>query len=207
MIESLSAHTFTLKYTCWIHGLIESLILILPALARQCPQSDTIQRINDIFFELVLPPSVGKETNIFFPPPRILGAFLLLSGSTIRYWCFRELGRHFTFDVALLENHSLVTTGPYSVVRHPSYSGGVLLTTGSILWHATSGSWLIQSRFYTNPIAWVMLIPAIIVTGGSIIVGVVIRPEKEDELLEKEFGKKWEEWARRVPYQLFPGIY
>jgi len=33
------------------------------------------------------------------------------------------------------------------------------------------------------------------------------RSKKEDNMLKKEFGKQWEEWAMNVPYRLFPGIY
>ena len=33
------------------------------------------------------------------------------------------------------------------------------------------------------------------------------RTSKEDMALKKQFGKKWDDWARRVPYSIFPGIY
>ena len=33
------------------------------------------------------------------------------------------------------------------------------------------------------------------------------RMSKEDIELRNQFGKKWDDWAKRVPYSIFPGIY
>ena len=33
------------------------------------------------------------------------------------------------------------------------------------------------------------------------------RTSKEDIALRNQFGKKWDDWAKRVPYSIFPGIY
>jgi protein-S-isoprenylcysteine O-methyltransferase Ste14 len=33
------------------------------------------------------------------------------------------------------------------------------------------------------------------------------RMSKEDIALRNQFGKKWDDWAKRVPYSIFPGIY
>lgn len=57
---------------------------------------------------------------------RILGPFLLgwclvSIGGILRVSCFNALGKHFTYELSLIKGHQLVTTGPYNVVRHPSY--------------------------------------------------------------------------------------
>jgi protein-S-isoprenylcysteine O-methyltransferase Ste14 len=36
---------------------------------------------------------------------------------------------------------------------------------------------------------------------------VLTRMSKEDMALRNQFGKKWDDWAKRVPYSIFPGIY
>lgn len=36
---------------------------------------------------------------------------------------------------------------------------------------------------------------------------VLLRVAKEEQMLKRAFGKQWREWAKRVPYKLFPGIY
>ena len=33
------------------------------------------------------------------------------------------------------------------------------------------------------------------------------RISKEDIELRNQFGKKWDDWVKRVPYSIFPGIY
>jgi len=38
-------------------------------------------------------------------------------------------------------------------------------------------------------------------------VSLLSRAPVEDAELHKTFGTEWEEWASRVPYRLFPGIY
>lgn len=57
-------------------------------------------------------------------------------GFAVRTWAVVTLGRFFTVDVAIREGHALVTTGPFRFVRHPSYTGLVLLFVG---WSLTFG--------------------------------------------------------------------
>ena len=40
------------------------------------------------------------------------------------------LGRLFTFDVAIAEDHRVIDTGPYRYVRHPTYTGSLLSFVG-----------------------------------------------------------------------------
>ena len=35
----------------------------------------------------------------------------------------------------------------------------------------------------------------------------VARMSKEDIALRNQFGRKWDDWAKRVPCSLFPGVY
>ena len=41
----------------------------------------------------------------------------------------------------------------------------------------------------------------------TIIFFTLARTPKEDMALRNQFGKKWDDWAKRVPYSIFPGIY
>lgn len=73
-----------------------------------------------------------RPTYLFF-----LGAFMITLGGCIRYSCFRALGRLFTFEMSIRDEHELITDGPYSVVRHPSYTGALLTLIGIICWHSS----------------------------------------------------------------------
>ena len=35
----------------------------------------------------------------------------------------------------------------------------------------------------------------------------LVRMKKEDAALRNQFGEKWDDWAKSVPYSIFPGIY
>jgi len=67
------------------------------------------------------------------PGPRIwifAGSAILASGSLLRRWCFRTLGRHFTGSVTVTSDQPVIDSGPYRLVRHPSYLGGILMWLG-----------------------------------------------------------------------------
>lgn len=44
-------------------------------------------------------------------------------------------------------------------------------------------------------------------TTSLIIVGLLKRIPKEEEALADKFGAEWKEWAQRVPFRLFWGVY
>jgi protein-S-isoprenylcysteine O-methyltransferase Ste14 len=54
---------------------------------------------------------------------RWLGVGLFAAGGALRIWPVFVLGRRFSGLVAIQPGHTLVTTGVYGVIRHPSYLG------------------------------------------------------------------------------------
>ena len=61
---------------------------------------------------------------------RPLGVALLLLGLALRWWAIIYLGRYFTVNVAIAADHKVVDTGPYRLVRHPSYAGALVAFLG-----------------------------------------------------------------------------
>jgi len=43
----------------------------------------------------------------------------------------------FTFEMSIRKNHKLITSGPYAIVRHPSYVGVILVASGLMLIHGS----------------------------------------------------------------------
>ena len=78
-----------------------------------------------------------------------------------------------------------VTAGPYGVVRHPGYTGTMLTMLGS---GPALGSWL--------GAAPLVLVVALFLR----------RTLNEDRLLRRELGG-YDEYARRVPRRLVPGLW
>ena len=62
--------------------------------------------------------------------PFIVGVLLMVLGSLIRRLCWRTLGEYFTGDIQARTGQPVIRTGPYSLVRHPSYTGGILMHVG-----------------------------------------------------------------------------
>jgi protein-S-isoprenylcysteine O-methyltransferase len=67
------------------------------------------------------------------------GVVLFLAGVALRWYSIFQLGRFFTVDVAIAQKHQLVDSGPYRLIRHPSYTGALLAFVGFGL---ALGSWL-----------------------------------------------------------------
>ncbi len=68
----------------------------------------------------------------------IVGLALLTGGSLLRRHCWRLLGAAFTGDVQARAGQRIVTSGAYTLLRHPSYTAGILMNAGVGL---AMGSW------------------------------------------------------------------
>ncbi|MBK7878370.1 MAG: isoprenylcysteine carboxylmethyltransferase family protein [Planctomycetes bacterium] len=114
------------------------------------------------------------------------GCAAMSVGLVVRWWAVLVLGRFFTVDVAIQSGHELVVRGPYRFVRHPSYTGLVLVLFGvcGVLGSALSAFALLACAL--PPLAW--------------------RIAVEERTLAGRFGVAWSEYARRtkrlVPFVL-----
>ena len=59
-----------------------------------------------------------------------IGVCLSVAGSLLRRHCWRMLGSSFTGDVIVKPNQTVVESGAYRYVRHPSYTAGGLIYLG-----------------------------------------------------------------------------
>lgn len=79
-----------------------------------------------------------------------VGLLLIWSGIALRVWCFQTLGRYFTFTVMTSHDQRVVESGPYRLLRHPSYSAILLILAGIGL---TYGNWLSLAALVVLPLA------------------------------------------------------
>ena len=150
--------------------------------------------------------SLRKIPDMPITSPFLFGTALAIAGGFIRWWCFRTLGQFFTFKLSVRKGHRLVTRGPYGIVRHPSYMGGIVMSIGTVILYGSSTSLLRRSGVIYAPgvkaavgvwMAWRTL-------ALSSYVG---RINQEDEILKSIAGDEWQGWAKAVRYKLLPGVY
>jgi protein-S-isoprenylcysteine O-methyltransferase Ste14 len=135
-------------------------------------------------FLAVLAQRVSAAQLPYTPLILALSLVLLWCGVALRWWCFRTLGRYFTFTVMTSSDQQVITTGPYKFLRHPSYAAMLVALTGIGL---TFGNWL--SLF------------ALLVLAG---LGFINRIRVEEAALAAALGARYTTYAstrkRLVPY-------
>ncbi|KAJ3823922.1 hypothetical protein F5878DRAFT_583248 [Lentinula raphanica] len=193
------------KLICWLAAFVEIFLITTQALGHQALTMSIFRPFGlqvDQSSTKFSSPSVDIHPSIMF----LLGTSLAIAGGYIRHCCYEELGQMFTFEMSIMKDHRLVTTGPYAWARHPAYAGVLLTISGIVILHSASGSCLIGYRASETVVGKGMA--AIYLTLTSMItIGLMKRMPKEDEVLAEKFGQEWREWARRVPFRLFWGIY
>jgi protein-S-isoprenylcysteine O-methyltransferase Ste14 len=117
---------------------------------------------------------------------RWLGVVLFAAGGALRIWPVFVLGRRFSGLVAIQPGHTLVTTGIYRVIRHPSYLGLLVNALG----------WALAFR----SLAGVLL-------AAFTMVPVVARIRSEEALLRSHFGGDYDAFRAQTPWRLVPGLY
>ena len=68
-----------------------------------------------------------------------IGIALALLGLALSSWAYRTLGRSFTVFPVPRADAQLVDSGPFRLVRHPTYGGALLIFSGSSLAHGLLG--------------------------------------------------------------------
>ena len=122
-------------------------------------------------------------------PAALAGALavLLLMGGALYLFAASSsaLGKNWSFEARMRTDHQLIRNGPYARVRHPIYLGMLLFLLGLAV---AFGHWL-----------------QLVVAVPLFLVGTSIRTRLEDRLLEGQFGKDFEDYARSTP-ALIPRI-
>jgi protein-S-isoprenylcysteine O-methyltransferase Ste14 len=116
---------------------------------------------------------------------RWLGVALVAIGSALRLWPVYVLGHRFSGFVAIQPGHQLLTTGLYSVIRHPSYLGLLTISAG----------WSLAFRS----------IAGLLLTALSFVI-LLRRIAAEERLLSQQFGTDYESWRARTA-RMIPGVW
>ena len=99
----------------------------------------------------------------------IMGSPLVLAGNLLRLYASGFISK----------NQQLATNGPYALMRHPLYSGNILIILGFCTYSCVPWTLAVAVFFF-----WFYYPPAI---------------EYEDRKLQGIFGTHWEQWSAEVP--------
>ena len=139
-------------------------------------------------------------------PTFLLGLLMVVAGTIIRITCYHRLGPNFTFELMLRSEHTLITTGPYSVVRHPGYTAGPTFMTGLLVQQMGEGSWWREVGIHDQILGrvfWITWVGIVAVVEFFLL----YRTTAEDAALHRHFGEQWERWAQSTKYRLVPYVY
>ena len=117
------------------------------------------------------------------------GLCLYLSGCAFMLWARRTLGKMWGIstsrEVRLLDDHQLIQSGPYAIVRHPMYFGWWVAMVGLLLLYP------------------VWLVAAMLVFSVAAFLG---RARREEEALSERFGESWAAYRKRTRF-LIPFVF
>ncbi len=134
---------------------------------------------------------LDNYSRFWFPGGRTLTVYLigfaiLLCGVFLRVWAVVVLGNSFRTTVEVSNNQQLVQRGPYRFIRHPSYSGLLLICCG----------------FGIADQSWLSLAIAI----GLPLIALLYRIRVEEAALVSEIGPEYQEYQQHTK-KLIPGIW
>ncbi len=112
------------------------------------------------------------------PQVTIAGIAVILLGTALRWGAISALGQYFTFDVAVRSTQSVVQSGPYRLVRHPSYTAILIMLLGVGMALAN----------------WASLV--IMLAGG--LIGLLYRSRVEERALVEALGQPYMDYMRHT---------
>jgi protein-S-isoprenylcysteine O-methyltransferase Ste14 len=117
---------------------------------------------------------------------QIIALCVIFLGTMVSTWAM-VVNRFFSSHVRIQTDrgHTVISAGPYRVVRHPGYAGGIF-------------AWIATPVFFSS--YWVV-IPTV-----AVILLTIIRTALEDRTLKEELPG-YREYTERVRYRLLPGIW
>src|SRR5207247_152106 len=98
-------------------------------------------------------------------------------GLVIALWARVVLGGNWSSNVAFKEQHELIERGPYAYVRHPIYSGVLLMFLGIAIFRGSVTGFVLLAILF---------------------VGLWLKAGQEEKLLTRHFGEAYPQYKKRV---------
>jgi protein-S-isoprenylcysteine O-methyltransferase Ste14 len=119
------------------------------------------------------------------PFAQYAGLIIMVAGFLFRDWALWWLGRFFSRFVQIESGHQLITDGPYRFLRHPAYTGMLMIFSGFLLGCGT----------------WLGALSGLVLIGFAVLYRIKI----EEKVLAEKFGDAYRAYMKRT-WRLFPGF-
>jgi protein-S-isoprenylcysteine O-methyltransferase Ste14 len=107
-----------------------------------------------------------------------LGLLMVVLGLAFAVWARANLGRNWSGTVTVKEDHELIRTGPYGIVRHPIYTGLLFAILGSAV---AFGEWRGLLAF------------------GFLTLAFVFKLRREERFMSESFPNDYARYRAEVP--------
>ncbi|MBZ5676848.1 MAG: isoprenylcysteine carboxylmethyltransferase family protein [Acidobacteriia bacterium] len=119
------------------------------------------------------------------PAIAYVGLAITIIGLGFAVWARLVIGRNWGGLITVQQDHKLMRTGPYGIVRHPIYSGFMLATLGTAL--------------IVGQVGGLISVALIVISWGY-------KSRLEETLMVEQFGAEYEDYRRHVK-ALIPGVW
>lgn len=173
--------------------LSEILLNLLTRSGKKDKKGQDKETLRIIWITISIAMAAGSIVHAYSPAPIInsmiipyIGLGLIVFGMVFRFSAIWSLGKMFTVDVTIRENHKIKKDGLYKILRHPAYSGMILSFIGF--------------GFSVNN--WISLL----IVAIPVISVMIFRIKTEEKMLLKQFGDEYSNYMKAT-YRLLPWIF
>ena len=135
---------------------------------------------------IIIFPGWLSGTNFSFPIwLRWAGVHIALTGFVLLQWAQNTLGKSWSDTPRMMKEQTLITSGPYRIIRHPIYTAFILILGSTLL---ISANWLIG-------LSWI----------GMTVLESISRIRFEEGIMLEYFGDRYREYMKKTG-RLFPKV-
>jgi len=117
------------------------------------------------------------------PGLAVVATAVTAAGLSVALWARAALGRNWSGAVVLKEQHDLIDRGPYAFVRHPIYTGVLLMVLGTVTVAGTTAG---------------------VTVFATMVAGLIVKARREERLLTTHFPALYPRYRARVRARLIP---
>jgi protein-S-isoprenylcysteine O-methyltransferase Ste14 len=122
---------------------------------------------------------VSAQSELWHEGPAlgVLSDLVVLAGAAFTVWARVTLGRNWSAEVTFKQDHELIESGPYALVRHPIYTGLLFMALGTAI-------------NYGRAIGFAVLL--------SLCGGLWWKARQEERMMSSHFPEAYAEYRARV---------